>query len=254
MPLKSCSPQRRLVAALQGRARIGEVEPAVRRVGCVVRAVQPAALVAVHQGRPRAVRLHARDEPVAVLAHHEAAFGVQRQPVGADRPQTGAVALEHRLDEGARPVGLGPLVDAVPAHVGKEQPRPGTVPDRAFGEDVAVGELLDARVARHELVEAGIDTQDGAGAGVRRGCLGRRFGGRFRCTASHGETRDDGKAKGCLQSGHRLHSSIPSPAGIRIRTTTPSGSDRTAVGYVQTDRRVCRSPGMADRVEESTTA
>ena len=102
-----------------------------------------------------------------MLAHDEPPFGVDRQAVGADRPQTGPVPLEHRIDEGTRTLGLGPLVDRVAAHIGKQQARLASVPDRPLGEDEAVGELVNAGVGWHQRVESRVDPKDGAGAGVR---------------------------------------------------------------------------------------
>ena len=98
-----------------------------------------------------------------MLANNEPSLGVERQAVGADGPAAGDVALEHRIDEGTHSLCLGPLIDGVGSHVGKQKPRFALYPHGPLREDEPVGQLLDASVGGNERVESRVDAQNGSG-------------------------------------------------------------------------------------------
>ena len=99
-----------------------------------------------------------------MLGDNELPVRVERQAVGADGPEPSGVALEHRGDQGACPVLLGPLVDDVVAHVGEDEHVGIPDPDRPFDEYEPVGQLLDSSVGGNDVVESRVDTEDGPDA------------------------------------------------------------------------------------------
>ena len=156
--------QRRLLQPVEAVRRVGEVERSIAGVHQIVGAVEPAPLVVVGQHRTGAVFFEPRDAPVAVFGNDQPSLAVERQPVRRDRPEPFAVALEDRIEERTGAVRLRPLVDCVGAHVREEESRLAAHPDRAFREDVSLGELFDGRADRYEPVEPRVDPQDAARA------------------------------------------------------------------------------------------
>ena len=111
-----------------------------------------------------------------MLQDSEPTLRVERQAVRAEGPKPRGVAVVHRVDQGARPLGLGPLIEDVGIHVGEKESRLVPDPNRPFDEDEPIGHSLDPSVGGNQVVETRVDTQDGPGTCA--GCLIRRPTGR----------------------------------------------------------------------------
>ena len=237
--------ERRLLEALEAVRRVGEVERAVGAEDSVVGAVEAAPFEAVDDHRAGAVLLEPRDAAVAVLADDQTPLGVEGQPVRRDRPQPLAVALEHRVDERARPVGLGPLVDGVGPHVGEEQPRLAAEPHRPLREHVALRQLLDGGAGRHQRVEPRIDPEDTALPGRFPGLhlLGRLLGG---AAAGHRQGRERGRHH---PSGRSHHVVLDSGFCTLKTARTPrlAPHDKRDCNAIPLRRERCRGPRPAGR-------
>ena len=66
------------------------------------------------------------------------------------------------LEEDADALARLPLEDRVSGHVGEEQESPAPIPDRSLGPVEPVRDPLDARLARDDRIEPGIETLDRA--------------------------------------------------------------------------------------------
>ena len=179
-----------------------------------------------------------------MLADNKLTLPVERQAVGADGSEAGDVALEHRVDQGACPLGLGPLIDDVVLHVGEQEP--GLVPDpnRPFGEDEPVGQPLDSGIVGNQGVETRVDTQDEPGTGV--GCLIRRPTGRGYDEGDQHVRESQSLHRDSVRTPGRLppppYSSSRPPCLLRVGPLRP-GRTSTSVTYERgRNTRVCKRP------------
>ena len=126
------------VIAADAVDRIGEPDRAVGSDGCVVRRVQPLAVVLVGDDGDRAVKLGAGHAPAAVFASDQPAFAIDRVAVGIHR----------RLPEYAHmAVVLAVAHDAVVGNVAEQHVAAGREIDRAFRPAKAGGDTFDSHRA-----------------------------------------------------------------------------------------------------------
>ncbi len=157
----------------QSEWRIREVQVAIAGVDGIVRTVEAATAVAIHERGTSAVVLQAADAAIAVLAQHEPACGVEGQSVGArlSSGEGSRAAVAARTQELAVTHATLPAVDGVGRDVRVQQRVRAPVPDRAFDPAMTARNRFEPRIPRNQCVETRIQAHElpgPSGRGLRR--------------------------------------------------------------------------------------
>ena len=88
--------------------------------------------------------LEAPDRARRPSRHHEPAFAIEGHAVGVPRRVD-----QDRLADAGRP-----LPDGVADDVGPQEPLPAAIPDRAFTEGEAVGDVVERRIGADDPLQA----------------------------------------------------------------------------------------------------